>query len=725
MLSFRTNNSPNTATPNQQLFGSRYRVFFICLTLVTLLVVLTWTIVARTQNRLIEFKSLQIANVVASQATAARSVYSNSVVAKLATDGFKASTESQGTVGSVPIPAQFLKDLAHKSTEKSDGLYGFRPLSLWNLNPDQGLKDNFQHWGWQKLSEQNKGVDGTAIDWQPVWRIEDMNGKKTLRYLFADPASNNSCVNCHNEMEKLPATVKMREAAGVETGKVWKPHELMGALEVLIPLDQSSEFANTQTKDGLRIILVVTFIGLIIVITFTSLDTIRTNSMTNELEYRASHDFLTTLPNRLGFENFVTTILENESFEQNTHIVMLLDLDDFKRINDTLGHEVGDEVLKEAARRLQKVLHSTDIIARLGGDEFAVFLPESDKARSVAVAQQLATTFDDEFSVNGYRLRSGASIGIALMPENGKNTKEALRCADVAMYQAKSTRSDYVWYDPDQDKNHISTLSIINDFRHALKQDELSLQYQPKFNIKLGTIEGVEALLRWEHPELGMVAPMDIVPIAERCGLIAELTRSILKTALLQTKKWHQQGYNFSTAVNLSTQMLNNLDTVALIKNALQETGVVAEKLVIEVTESAMMTDPDCAREILQQLSDLGIRVSIDDYGTGYSSLTYINDLPIDELKLDRSFIKKLRPDSKNAVVVKSTITLAHDLNLSIVAEGVEDEQTLNYLSSIGCDTIQGYYFSRPQTAETLDSQLPQLIQMAKDACHIRPDLAA
>ncbi len=692
--------------------NSKHGLFALSIVLVSLLILLTWVIISKSQNKIIEFKSLNVANVVATQATMARSVYTKSVVSKLTKEGYGASTNSANIPGAVPIPAQFLKQLATKSRSQNDGLYSFAPLSKWNLSPDQGLTDDFQIWAWERLEAQNKNLTGEAIKWEPVWRIETINDMKVLRYLYADPAASQSCVNCHNRMELLPETVARREAAGVETGKQWQLNELMGALEVVVPMDESSALAHAQTKSGLTILAIVGVASALIFAVFLALDSARTNKMTSELQYQANHDYLTTLPNRSGFEKALEELLEEHS-AGDSHTLMLLDLDDFKRINDTLGHEIGDEVLKEVSQRLLNTLGESNLVARLGGDEFAVLLPNCDEEKANRTAKLLDDTLAETMSIGEYQLRSAGSIGIAMAPKNGTDSKELLRCADVAMYNAKNARAPFAFYNTDEDTNQLTTLSIIADFRQALEQGDLSLVYQPKFDIKAGCISGVEALLRWKHPTLGMISPIDIIPVAEQCGLISQLTHWTLVTALSQLKEWHKLGFKFSVAVNMSAQMLHDRESVDLIINDLTNSGVAAELLTIEVTESAMMMDPECAGEILARLNEQGIILSIDDFGTGYSSLAYIHTLPIKELKLDRSFVSDLGLEGKDTVIVNTAIELAHNLNLKLVAEGVEHAHSLDYLASIDCDIVQGYYLCKPKYADELTRLLPSLTALA------------
>lgn len=713
---YKEQKAPSAATlAIPEFMGVRRNLLVMCVALLCVLISVTWLIVNNSQQKLIEFKSRQIANVVATQATTARSLYSRTIVAKLKADGFSASTQSDNTIGAVPIPAQFLKALAHDSSARSGGSYQFRPLSKWNLSPDQGLKDDFQRWAWSGLERQQRNESKSAVEWTPIWRIEEFDGNKALRYLVADPAASQSCVDCHNAMEQQPGIKAIRKEAGVASGKVWQLHDLMGALEVIVPVHEASLLAANQTRNGLAIILTVSIIGLILVFGVTAIDRSRSIAITRDLEYQARHDALTTLPNRSGFNQLIDPIFGSSKNENNPelHAVMLLDLDDFKRINDTLGHSTGDEVLKETARRLRSVLPPSGVIARLGGDEFAVCLPGANHEAAKQVAEKIISTLDEVFEIGEYRLQSGASIGISCVPKDGHDQDEILRCADVAMYCAKRNREGYTFYDVDNDHNHLTILSTISDFKAALENNELAMVYQPKFDLQAGVVTGVEALLRWHHPEFGMIPPTRIIPMAEQCGQIEKLTRWTLQTGLSQLKKWHEQGHELQLAVNLSAQMLNTAATADLVLECLDEANIACEHLIIEVTETAMMEDPDCAEKLLTQLNQKGVVLSVDDFGTGYSSLSYIHRLPLQELKLDRSFLSCVDGNIKNTVILKTTIELAANLNLNLVAEGVEDAETLQMLLKSQCFTVQGFYLCKPDTGQNITDKLPALQQLA------------
>ncbi len=693
--------------------GERRGLILACLILLFVLLVATWLITNTSQQRLIEFKSQEIANVVATQARTARSVYTTSVVAKLKKEGFGARIDSADHIGSVPIPAQFLKQLAANSSVEHEDAFQFRPLSKWNLSPDQGLKDDFQVWAWEQLEQQQSNTPEGIVDWEPVWRIENVGGQNALRYMVADPAANASCVNCHNSLEQTPEIQAMRRDAGTELNKMWQLNDLMGALEVIVPVHESSALAAAQTRSGLFLVLAVAITGILLVLGISAFDGARALAVTKDLEVKARTDSLTGLPNRAGLKAKVDALLRT-STSASQHAVMLLDLNDFKRINDTLGHHIGDEVLREVAVRLQALIAPPSVFGRLGGDEFVVFLNNVNNQQVINTARAINQALDANIEVDQYRLKSNASIGISMMPGDSQNLSEALRCADVAMYCAKRAKTGYKFYHLDNDHNNLNSLSIITDFKAALDNDGLSMVYQPKFDFERGVVSGAEALLRWEHPERGMISPDRIIPMAEQSDQIMALTRWTVDTSLRQLKQWHDAGRDLKMAVNLSAQMLNADETVVMLLELLEAHDIQSHHLIIEVTETAVMHDSKKAIELLERLRSAGVGISLDDFGTGYSSLSYVNNLPINELKLDRSFSYNLSR-RKNKAIVKAVIDLAANVGVELVLEGVEDAGSLALLLDSGGTQMQGYYLCKPIAGDLLTEQLDDLNAVALD----------
>jgi diguanylate cyclase (GGDEF)-like protein len=403
--------------------------------------------------------------------------------------------------------------------------------------------------------------------------------------------------------------------------------------------------------------------------------------------------------------------------DRGSAALLIMDLDRFKEVNDTFGHQYGDLLLEQLGRRLGGALRESDTVARLGGDEFAVLLPAASAELARQAADRLLAVLEEPFALGGLQLEIGASIGIALSPEHGTDADTLLRRADVAMYVAKRAGTGPVVYSAEQDQHSPSRLALVGELRRAIEHDELSLVYQPKVDYQSGRVNCVEALVRWEHPRHGLLGPDQFLPIAEQTGLIRPLARWVLEAALREAHRWFKAGLDISVAVNLSMRNLHDPQITDTIHELLGRCDVPPGRLLIEITESSLMADAARAMDVLTQLRGMGIGISIDDFGTGYSSLAYLKRLPVDELKIDRSFVSHMALDENDAAIVRSTIGLAHDLGLTVVAEGVEDQAAWDMLSGLGCDIAQGYFVSRPMPAADLARWLntwnPRLARVA------------
>ncbi|HEX5016995.1 MAG TPA: EAL domain-containing protein [Actinomycetes bacterium] len=431
---------------------------------------------------------------------------------------------------------------------------------------------------------------------------------------------------------------------------------------------------------------------------------------------QARHDALTGLANRELFRERAVRALEETQRSGSSLAIMMIDLDHFKEINDTLGHQVGDELICEVAHRLEDARPEGATVARLGGDEFAVLLPDiPDLSVAEDVATYLLSVLGKSFSVGGVRLVVQASLGIALSPDHGDDVHTLMRRSDIALYEAKRERARFCAYSQDGEDTHTpQRLTTLTDLRSAVEDDQLFLVYQPKINVATGEVHGVEALVRWNHPTRGIQYPDTFIPLAENTGLIAPITFFVVEHALRQVRSWQEAGHELSVAVNLSVRHLTDMSLPDRIAVALERWGVAPSKLIIEVTESSIMTDPKRAAVVLQQLRRIGVDVAIDDYGTGHASLNYLKQFDIDELKIDRSFIMNLDIDSSDAIIVASTVELGHNLGLRIVAEGVEDGKTLEWLSGLGCDLAQGYHIGRPMSPDAVTALIEE--RRVKDA---------
>ncbi len=420
-----------------------------------------------------------------------------------------------------------------------------------------------------------------------------------------------------------------------------------------------------------------------------------------DLRRQATTDDLTGLPNRRVLYQDVAVALARTSVQR---ALLLLDLDRFKEVNDGLGHHIGDQLLLEVATRLTGQLRQGDVLARLGGDEFAIVLDRTDEDGALATAARLHESLSAAFSFEGIDLHTSVSIGIALFPDHGVDISTLLRRADVAMYKAKNARHGHCVYQPRDDVRGHERLRTLQELRAAVDDDQLVLHYQPKVDLRTGAIDSVEALVRWDHPTRGLLYPADFLGLLEDSGLMLTLTRTVLALALDQAAQWHANGIGLGVAVNVPAASLLDDDFPGFVAGQLALRRLSPGNLQLEITEETLMADRGRARDVLSTLRDLGVHIALDDFGTGYSSLAYLRELPIDELKLDRSFVVPMAGDARAAALVQSTINLAHSLGLRMVAEGVEDETTYAELTRYGCDQVQGFYVSRPVPAAELDT---------------------
>jgi len=430
--------------------------------------------------------------------------------------------------------------------------------------------------------------------------------------------------------------------------------------------------------------------------------------------HQALHDSLTGLPNRTLFQDRTAQALKAAQRSGEQVAVMVIDLNRFKDVNDTLGHQYGDLLLGEVARRFSTNLRGGDSVARLGGDEFAVLLCSANAEHATVAAQRLTAALSEPFIVKDISLDVEASIGIA-MTSPDTDVETALRHADIAMYEAKTQHLPYASYALTRDDNTVSRLALLGDLRRAINNGEVGLQYQPKISTTTGEVHSVEALVRWQHPVRGLLMPNDFIPLAEATAVIHPLTGEVLRQALAQVRVWGDRGWMISVAVNISARSLNDLHFPKKVQHLLDEHGVAASQLSLELTEGAIMTDPDRALAALNELNAMGIALSIDDFGTGYSSMSYLKDLPVRELKIDRSFVMGMMHNDGDRVLVQSAIDLGHNLGLHVVAEGVENAETRQALSAMGCDLLQGYHIRRPASAADLDPWLAGHIGNGED----------
>ncbi|HUZ76255.1 MAG TPA: EAL domain-containing protein [Chloroflexota bacterium] len=428
-------------------------------------------------------------------------------------------------------------------------------------------------------------------------------------------------------------------------------------------------------------------------------------ALAQELKHQALHDGLTDLPNRTLLDDRLTQALHSAARTRTSGALLLLDLDRFKEVNDGLGHPAGDQLLKQIGPRLQQVLRQSDTVARLGGDEFVVLMPDVRLADAAALAAKLLDALDSPFTIGEHAIRVGASAGVVVFPEDGAEVATLMRRADIAMYRAKRDGGGWALYTGEED--HGSDRLLLTAALHqAVVQRGLELHFQPKVFISDGHLDGVEALARWTHPTRGPIPPALFIPLAEQTGTIASLSYWVLEEAIRQASEWRREGQAIVVAVNLSMRSLRDLQLPTRLEGFLARLDVPPGALKLEITESTIMAEPNQTMAVLAAIHAMGIKLSVDDFGTGYSSLAHLARLPVDELKIDKSFVLDMDVAPSNALIVRSTIDLAHNLGLQVVAEGVERTEVLSQLSSLGCDVAQGFLLGQPMPAAALSSWL-------------------
>ncbi|MBC8238152.1 MAG: EAL domain-containing protein [Helicobacteraceae bacterium] len=430
---------------------------------------------------------------------------------------------------------------------------------------------------------------------------------------------------------------------------------------------------------------------------------------TRLLNHQANHDTLTNLPNRMLFKDRLTQIIKSSTRHKEQFALLFIDLDQFKKINDSLGHHIGDEVLIESASRLGSIIRDEDTLARLGGDEFTIILKDISSVQGAStVAQKIVKIMKEPIKIKGHTLFISSSIGISMFPADATSEDNLIKFADTAMYRAKDEgRDNFQFYSSDMTTQAFERVVMENSLRSAIAQEQFIVYFQPQYETTTETIIGMEALVRWDHPQIGLVPPGKFIPIAEESGLIIEIDRIVMKKAMKQFSQWYKDGYNPGVlSLNLAMKQLNQEDFITTLLNIMNALQFQAKWLELEVTEGQVMDNPDAAISKLKEISNIGIELAIDDFGTGYSSLAYLKKLPLNKLKIDQSFIKDIPEDEDDMAITKAIIALGKSLNLKLIAEGVETQAQRDFLLKNDCTTIQGYFYSRPLPSDEITELL-------------------
>jgi len=497
-------------------------------------------------------------------------------------------------------------------------------------------------------------------------------------------------------MKVLAAYAPVRVGAGGRAG-------VLALYQDYGPIARTARKAFLPVAGVLQVVLLTLYVALLPLLRRV---TKRMDRQLEEIQHQSLHDGLTGLANRDLFRLRLQETVAAPRRQGDGGAVLLLDLDRFKEINDTLGHQSGDLVLQAVAKRLRGLVRRGETVARLGGDEFGVVAPHAaDADAALALAQRVRTVMEMPFALGGLTFEIETSIGVALFPGDAEDVETLIRHADVAMYVSKETHRPAL-YVREHDPYSPERLALVGELRNAIERDDLVVHYQPRAHLGDGQVRSVEALVRWRHQERGLLTADEFVPLAEHTGLIRPLTRYVLGAALAQCRRWDAEGIELGVAVNVSKRDLLDAGIVDEVLQQLAHWGVDPERLELEISEKAILTDGTRPREVLDRLSAAGVRLAIDDFGTGYSSLTHLKRLPVDVLKIDKSFVSKLAADQDDLAIVRSTIELGHNLGLEVVAEGVESLSAWNTLAGFGCEMAQGYYLSRPVPADLLTEWL-------------------
>ncbi len=687
--------------------GFGKRITLISILLLSLVAVVTWQVVRQGQTRVIEFQAREVAEVVARLAASGRSAYAQHIAEKLRSDGTGASANSQELKGYVPLPAQFLKLVGKQASAESEGLFEYHPLSKWNIEPTQGIKDDFQRWAWKQLSDQDMEEPTGPIDWKPVWRIEYMNGTRTFRYMRADPASAQSCVDCHNTQEQLPEIINRRIRTGEDGTKRWKLHQLLGALEVDVPLDKVEALAQDQMNYTLVIISGVVVAGLVIIGFFVFVDVTQARTMARQLTWQAGHDSLTELHNRHKFEQRLSIVVQRAKLDHSTHALIVMDLDQFKIINDACGHGAGDTLLRQLGAVLKSQIRGADTLARIGGDEFGILLENcsSEFARRIADSlRQAAREFRFKWGKRNFEI--GVSMGMVSITQDAESVSSVLSAADVACHMAKNAGRNriHILQPSDAEMNrHRAEIEWAAGLNRAIEEGRLRLVVQDAVELP-ERVDGKryqEILLRLIDEKGDAVPTGTFIAAAERFNLMPTIDRWVIRNtfALIAGRKLIADPNNV-VAINVSGTLINDEDFLPFVKRCLDEFPVPTHHVCFEITETAAIRHLERASAFIRALKSIGFQFALDDFGVGSSSFGYLKNLSVDFLKIDGSFVRDIGADPINRAMVEAVAKIGRVVGIATVAEWVETESTLDQVRTIGLDYAQGFAIARPRALD-------------------------
>ncbi len=686
------------------------RIAIISGVLLLLVTAVTWQVVTRGQARVLEYQAREIADVVTRMAASARSSYAHHIVEKLRAEGTGADADYAHIKGAVPLPAQFLKFMSQRASDESAGLFHYQPLSKWNLDESQGLMDEFQRWAWGRLELQDQAEPQGPLTWTPIYRIENIHGVPTLRYLRADPAVAQSCVDCHNALEQRPDIIQRRLRFGQPTHKQWRLHQLMGAIEVNVPLEKVAERAHQQANTALMVVSSGVAAGLLIIGFFLFTDLSQARRMARKLAWQARHDPLTELPNRAVFEQHLATLVARAQSTASTHALLCLNLDQFKMINDACGHRAGDALLRQFAALLRSHLRDGDMLARLGSDEFGLALEQCsmETAREIAAALQQATR-DFRYIFGPRRFEIGVGIGLVGITSASDSVSNLLSAADVACRTAKAigrNRIHVLHPDAAEMHRHRSEVQWVSGITRALEEGRMRLVVQDAVQLpeRVHGRRYQEILLRMIDEQGNPIPTGTIITAAERFNLMGVIDRWVIRTTftLIRQGKLKANADNV-VAINLSGNSLNDADFLDFVRAQLASFNIPSKHICFEITETAAIHAIENAGQFIRALKAYGCQFALDDFGAGSSSFGYLKHLPVDYLKIDGIFVRDFEKDSINRAMVEAVAKIGRVIGILTIAEWVESETVLDQLRDIGIDFAQGYAVSRPRTLDVVD----------------------
>ena len=671
----------------------------------------TWRVVTQGQAHVIEFQAREVAEVVTRMAASARSTYAHHVAEKLRAEGSGGpNADYLTTPGAVPLPAQFLKLMGQRASDESAGLFRYQPVSKWNLDESQGLMDEFQRWAWSQLELQDQAQPQGPIPWTAIWRIDNVNGARTLRYLRADPAVAQSCVDCHNMLEQRPDIINRRIRFGQPTNKQWRLHQLMGAIEVNIPLAKVEDLAQDQSNTILIVIGGIFVGGMLIVGFFLFMDISQARTMARKLAWQARHDTLTELHNRAVFEQHLGAIMARAKTDASQHALLFLNLDQFKMINEACGHKAGDALLHELGGMLKARLRGRDMLARIGGDEFGIALENCTMEAARNIAEILRQTMRDFRYTFGRRsFEIGISIGLVGITRDSESVSNLLSAADVACHAAKTAGRNriHVLHPGDAEMHrHRSEVQWVSGITRALEEGRMRLVVQDAVQLPERVHGKIyqEILLRMIDEQGEPIPTGTIITAAERFNLIGVIDRWVIRTtfALIRHGKLKADANNV-VAINLSGNSINDEDFLGFVRAQLESYKMPSAYICFEITETAAIRDIEKAGRFIRTLKADGCQFALDDFGAGSSSFGYLKHLPVDYLKIDGIFVRDFEKDSINRAMVEAVAKIGRVIGIATIAEWVESEAVLDQLRDIGIDFAQGYVVSRPRALDVID----------------------